>query len=253
MKPITTIPVAAALVITGLSFSFSGDTTSCKDKNITSTKGVAVIELFTSEGCSSCPPADEVGIRISRDYPDNVYFLGFHVDYWDGLGWKDEFSTQSFTERQKIYAGIFNLNSVYTPQVIINGEKEMIGSREAELRKKIGVELMKEAPDSIDLKTKASGENIKISYEISVRKLLNIALVQLKASTNVRKGENSGRRLNHINIVRVFKTIDASKATKGDITFTIPEGLTAKDVKIISYLQDKSTFQITGATQVFIQ
>ncbi|MBN8676112.1 MAG: DUF1223 domain-containing protein [Chitinophagales bacterium] len=251
MKPITSIPVAAALVITGLSFSFSGDTSSSKD--ITPAKGIAVLELFTSEGCSSCPPADEVAIRVSRDYPDNVYFLGFHVDYWDDLGWKDEFSNRSFAERQRKYAGIFNLNSIYTPQVIINGKKEMIGSRETELRKSIKEELIKEAPDSIGLNIKASGENIQIAYDVTAGKLLNIALVQLKASTNVRKGENRNHRLNHINIVRVFKTLDASKVTNGTISFSIPKGLTAKDVSIIAYLQDKTTFQVTGASQASIQ
>lgn len=251
MKPITTIPVAAALVITGLSFSFSGDITS--SKNITSSKGIAVVELFTSEGCSSCPPADEAAIRISRDYPDNVYFLGFHVDYWDGLGWKDEFSKQSFTDRQQKYAGIFNLNSIYTPQVIINGEKETVGSRETELRKIINGELKNEVADSIGLNMKVSGENIQIAYDVTARKLLHLALVQLKATTNVKKGENSGHRLNHINIVRVFKTIDTGKARKGTIPFTIPEGLTTKDISIIAYLQDERTFQITGATQAFIQ
>lgn len=178
MKPITTIPVAAAFVITGLFFSFSGDITS--SKNITSAKGIAVVELFTSEGCSSCPPADEAAIRISRDYPDNVYFLGFHVDYWDDIGWKDEFSNHMFTDRQQKYAGIFNLNSIYTPQVIINGEKEMIGSQETTLRKHISGELKKEAPDSIELNVKVSGENIQVSYDVTARKLLNIALVQQK-------------------------------------------------------------------------
>lgn len=251
MKPITTIPVAAALVITGLSFSFSGDTSSKKDRN--PDKGIAVVELFTSEGCSSCPPADEVAIRLSREFPGNVYFLGFHVDYWDDMGWKDEFSNQSFTDRQRKYAGIFNLNSIYTPQVIINGEKEGIGSRETEIRKGIREELKKEAPDSIGLSVKVSGENIQVSYDVTARKLLNIALVQLKASTNVRKGENGGHRLNHINIVRVFKTIDAGKATNGTISLTIPEGLTTKDVKIIACLQDKATLRITGAAEAYIK
>ena len=78
-------------------------------------KGFAVIELFTSEGCSSCPPADETIAEIQKEYKDkNVLALGFRVDYWDRLGWKDRFSSPDFTSRQNYYAEIFNLSSIYT-------------------------------------------------------------------------------------------------------------------------------------------
>ncbi len=252
MRLITTIPVTTALIIAGLSFGFSGKPSPGK-KDTRSHKGFAVVELFTSEGCSSCPPADEVAIRISGEYPGNVYFLGFHVDYWDNIGWKDEFSNPGYTERQRKYARIFDLTSIYTPQVIINGIEEGIGSKEAVLRKSISRELKKEVTDSISLRVKVNGENIGVSYDVSAPKLLNIALVQLKATTNVKRGENAGHHLNHINIVRVFKTLDTGKATSGTIPLTIPGGLTTKEIKVIAYLQDKTTFQVTGAAEASLQ
>lgn len=94
---------------------------------------VAVVELFTSEGCSSCPPADKLLRTIQAESKD-VYVLSYHVDYWDRLGWKDPFSQAAFTERQRDYAQQFNLESIYTPQVVINGVKEFVGSDEQRLR-----------------------------------------------------------------------------------------------------------------------
>src|SRR5580692_6462080 len=101
-------------------------------------KGFAVVELFTSEGCSSCPPADQLVARVQQEDKDQpVYILAFHVDYWDRLGWKDAFSDTRFTQRQSRYASWLNLQSVYTPQIVVNGTKEFVGSQENTLRSAI--------------------------------------------------------------------------------------------------------------------
>ena len=121
MRPICTIPFAGLMILTGLSFSISGNKP--VKKELMTETGFAVVELFSSEGCSSCPPADELTIKLSKEYKRNVYFLGYHVDYWDHIGWKDKFSKADYTERQRQYAAKFNLNSIYTPQVIVNGKK----------------------------------------------------------------------------------------------------------------------------------
>ena len=103
-----------------------------KNKNIKAQKTknlenrVVVLELFTSQGCSSCPPADRLLGKYAND--ENVIALSFHVDYWNRLGWKDPFSSAAYSRRQKDYAGLFKLNGVYTPQLVANGEKEMVGS-----------------------------------------------------------------------------------------------------------------------------
>src|SRR5579859_6935835 len=103
--------------------------------------GFAVLELFTSEGCSSCPPADELASRVASQYRWNVYVLSFHVDYWDQLGWKDIYSNAEYTQRQRDYAQTFYLNSIYTPQAIINGKSQMVGSNEEKLKSTLESEL----------------------------------------------------------------------------------------------------------------
>jgi hypothetical protein len=104
-----------------LTISFS--TASLKKKMIKEQDGFALIELFTSEGCSSCPAADGALEEIQKQYNDkNVLVLSYHVDYWDKLGWKDIFSDASFTQRQEYYSNIFRLNNMYTPQAVVNGK-----------------------------------------------------------------------------------------------------------------------------------
>jgi len=92
---------------------------------------VAVVELFTSEGCSSCPPADRILSRLTaetqRDHR-RIYTLSFHVDYWDRLGWRDPYSSSANSDRQRQYAELMKLQSVYTPQMIVNGRIEFVGS-----------------------------------------------------------------------------------------------------------------------------
>src|SRR6186997_2744530 len=115
-----------------LTISFS--TASLKNKIAKKQDGFVLIELFTSEGCSSCPPADEALEEIQKKYNDkNVLVLGYHVDYWNKLGWKDVFSDASFTQRQEYYSRIFHLNSIYTPQVVVNGKSEFVGSNKEKL------------------------------------------------------------------------------------------------------------------------
>ena len=107
-------------------------------------QGFALVELYTSEGCSSCPPADELAAALPKSYPSGVYLLSFHVDYWDRLGWKDPFSNAEYTRRQKEYntALVPMLNSIFTPQVIINGKMELVGSDEPRIRAAIDSELV---------------------------------------------------------------------------------------------------------------
>ena len=237
-----------------LSFSFCNS--KAMKKETKPANGFAVVELFTSEGCSSCPPADEAMIKLAKEFPDHVYFLGYHVDYWNYIGWKDEFSNADFTKRQNKYAEVLGLSSIYTPQVVVNGQKEFVGSRESQLRTTIEEELKDPVSSVIELTAKSNGENnITASYKITNagKLLLNIALVQLKATSNVKRGENSGHQLNHINVVRDLKTISIDKDANASVDFKIPQVLLSKDLKIIAFIQDKNSLKITGATEATIQ
>lgn len=254
MKPTISRSFTSAIVFTALSFSFCGNNKG--KKVIGPEQGFAIVELFTSEGCSSCPPADEAMIKLSKEFPDHVYFLGYHVDYWNYIGWKDEFSNADFTNRQNRYAEVLGLSSIYTPQVVVNGQKEFVGSRESQLRTTIEEEMKGPVSSVIELTAKTAGAgNITASYKItnSGKLLLNIALVQLKATSNVKRGENSGHQLNHINVVRDLKTISIDKDANASVDFKIPTGISSKDVKIIAFIQDNNSLKITGATEATIQ
>ena len=213
----------------------------------------AVVELFTSEGCSSCPAADEALAAISQEYKGNVSVLEFHVDYWNRLGWKDEFSSAAYSERQRKYASALGLDGVYTPQVVINGREEFVGSDVDRLHKSVKQQLAVAGNQSIGITVAAiSQHTLEVAYEKAVgsNTMLNIALVQLHATTNVKRGENGGRQLSHINIVRDFKTV---MNEKGKVMLSIPAGLTANECKLISYLQDGQTLKILGATETIMK
>jgi len=225
-----------------------------KEKNHAD-KGFAVVELFTSEGCSSCPPADDAVADIQRQYKNNVFILCFHVDYWNYLGWKDAFSNSGYSERQKQYASAFSLNSIYTPQIVVNGETEFVGSDKSKLQKTIEKELSNSTNSSIEITARETDEK-KISVSIKTgnqsNTKINIALLQLKAQSNVAGGENQGRQLRHINIVRDFKTTDAT-GKQTSVILALPTGLLKKNCSVIAFLQDKSTLHIIGAASIIIE
>lgn len=254
MRPICTIPFVGIMILTGLSFIFSGNKPATKEA--VTDPGFAIVELFTSEGCSSCPSADEAIIKLAKEYHGNVYILGFHVDYWNYIGWKDQYSNAGFTERQKQYADKFKLNSIYTPQVVINGKKEFVGSDRKLLWSAVKQELQGNKSASIELKAQQNNSdkiNVTCKTEITDDAILTASLVQLRAATAVKKGENKGVLLHHINIVRDLKTISVEKKMESNFSLTIPKGLSAKELKVIAFLQNKKNWNITGATETGIQ
>jgi hypothetical protein len=209
--------------------------------------GFAVVELYTSEGCSSCPPADDAVATVINDYPDNVFVLGFHVDYWNQLGWKDVFSKAAYTNRQRKYSEVLKLNSIYTPQVIVNGTTEFVGSNENMLYKTIQHELERKPTETINLTAIVKeSKKIEVNYKISGtgNETLNIALVQLHAVSAVKRGENEGKQLSHVNVVRDFKT---TSAATGTISLTLPDNLQPSACKVIAFLQNKPGDIVTGA------
>jgi len=143
--------------------------------------GFVLVELFTSEGCSSCPPADEaVGKINTRDQP--VYILSFHVDYWDYLGWKDPYSNAVYSDRQREYGNLFRLTSIYTPQIIVNGTTEFSGGDESRLQESIGTSLKRKTETVLRLSLERSAGKIAIHCNAGAGDgiKLNLALVQLR-------------------------------------------------------------------------
>jgi len=252
------LAVLFLLAAIGWACSYAAAGRGVKNKNMpqkSGTLGFALVELFTSEGCSSCPPADEAVAQLVKGGQKNVFVLGFHVDYWDDLGWKDAFSNAAFSARQQQYGNAFRLNSVYTPQAIVNGKTQFTGSDTKLLNATVADALAIQPGNTLELAAKKGiGETVTIDFSIGKPEntnTLNIALVQLNAKSNVKRGENSGRVLTHVNVVRGFKTFAVPGAT-GQITLAIPAGLAADGCKIIAFTQN-AALQVTAAAEAAIQ
>ena len=210
--------------------------------------GFAVVELFTSEGCSSCPPADEAVAKLLDQQIDNVYILSFHVDYWNKLGWKDPFSEAQFTERQNKYAQVLSLQSIYTPQVVVNGRTEFVGSNTKKLQAAVENGLRGEANPGLNISVKRAGNTLDVTYNTTEKNaLINFALVEPEATTVVKRGENGGRTLHHVNIVRSFRTAEA--IATGHLSLQIPEELAHMPLQLMAYTQTAGSFKITSAVK----
>ena len=228
-----------------LTISFS--TVSLKNKMTKEQDGFALIELFTSEGCSSCPPADEALEEIQKKYNDkDVLVLSYHVDYWNKLGWKDIFSDASFTQRQEYYSNIFRLNSIYTPQAVVNGKKEFLGSDKSKLISSIEEQLNERSAVSIKLNVVQNTEGkIDVHYSAegtdAKKEQAIIVLIQKMATNEIKKGENTGRTLHHINIVRNIFYLPLKEKTTN---FTLPTGFSKEDFFVAGFVQDKRSGKI---------
>ncbi len=181
--------------------------------------GVAVVELFTSQGCSSCPPADQLlaavaELNTKRRLP--VYCLSFHVDYWNSLGWADPFSDKQYTARQHAYAAKMRSDRVYTPQMVVNGAVEFVGSDAGRAKEAFKAALSRQPSSKVALQTQSlsDGSQIAVRYAVSrsqPREVLNVALAQIAAGNAVPRGENAGKDLSHVNVVRAFQTVELDK------------------------------------------
>lgn len=217
--------------------------------------GFAILELFTSEGCSSCPPADELIGKVVKEYKDQpVYILSYHVDYWNRLGWKDRFSSAENSQRQQHYSHMLN-SQVYTPQLVVNGKTEFVASNSNAVENAIQKAFFNSKNTSIDLSAKISQNQINIEYNASSadpKKVLLISLIEKQSSTQVGKGENEGRHLQHWQIVHKQNIISLNKQQKGTATFSLPEHFSPENWEIIAFIQNTKTGEISGATKAIL-
>ncbi|MCW9035147.1 MAG: DUF1223 domain-containing protein [Alphaproteobacteria bacterium] len=170
-------------------------------------KPLTVVELFTSQGCSSCPPADEFAGELTKR--DDVLPLSFNVDYWNYIGWNDPFSSPEKTQRQKDYARSLGLRNIYTPQVVINGTTETVGSHRRTILSMINS--ASKAPQ-VSMQLADNGKSITASVGKAVHSANHKADIILvvfdnKRETDIRRGENAGRKLAYYNVVNSFKSV----------------------------------------------
>ena len=211
--------------------------------------GIAVVELFTSEGCSSCPPADALLAELVAEDTPGLIALAFHVDYWDRLGWRDPFGSAAHSERQRAIARTLD-GRVYTPQAVVNGTEGVVGSREGAVRGQIAAALAEPAPVSVSLDARADGQTVTATPTIGGAPegaVLHVALAQREAEQSVPRGENRGRTLRHVHVVRDVASQPAARAEP--LTLAIPDGLAPADVLVAAYVQTGETGAILGAAQ----
>ena len=223
-----------------------------------------IVELFTSEGCSSCPPADALLARMERSQPvagARIIALEEHVDYWNQLGWVDPFSAPHYRGRQNDYALAFHSENIYTPQMVVNGQVELIGGDSNRAYQVIGV--ARQAPTTlIDLKNAANAKDLDlVDLSVQVTNPRNpkphasdvyLAITESELESQVLRGENAGRRLRHAPVVRSFGIIgriDPSGSNVGQIsnTLRLPREWKRENLRAVVFVQEHDTFRITGA------
>jgi hypothetical protein len=226
-------------------------------------KSVVVLELFTSEGCSSCPPADAVLTRlVTRQLVAGVEVLalGEHVDYWDRLGWRDPFSAAAYSARQSTYdSRVFHRNEVYTPQFVVDGQIEGVGSDVDAVQR--AVNQAAQAPKAaVDVIAVRAGERaLRVNVHVTVPHSLAlrdgadvvVAITEDNLATEVRRGENRGRSLRHSAVVRGLTTIGTlspgEREWSNGVTLPLATDWMAANVRIISFLQERESRHISGA------
>jgi hypothetical protein len=217
--------------------------------------GFVVLELFTSEGCSSCPPADELLAKVQREAGDKpVYILSYHVDYWDRQGWRDVFSNPGYSKRQYEYAGKLGAQ-VYTPQVVVNGKTEFVGSNRSALDFALASGLSGSPASRLQLNGDQQGGKLNLSYQLNGKlgeDELLIAIIQKNAVHRIKRGENEGRTLSHVQIVRSLQAFQLDRAEKGQVTVVLPKDYNGAEWEIIGLLQGKKSRAIHAAARAVI-
>jgi hypothetical protein len=220
--------------------------------------GFAVVELFTSEGCSSCPAADQVLERIAEQAQSSgkaIYALGWHVDYWDYLGWKDPWAAARWSARQRTYAGKLR-TSVYTPQMVVNGRRVVphAGS-ETDARSAVDEALASTPRVSVALETELDPGGSVLTVRPRVvgapsGTVLVLALVESGLGSTPTRGENTGRPLEHVNVVR--EVAEVAAAGNAWATIHLPSDLDPSESRLIGFVQDPDTYAILGAAATSI-
>jgi hypothetical protein len=161
-----------------------------------------VVELYTSQGCSSCPPADAF-FRDQLAKQKGVIALSLHVDYWDYIGWKDAFASPAFTKRQRDYARAAGHRSVYTPQLIIGGTDHVIGTKPGAVRNLVKSHAKAKSEVTIEAKRRGDTVTIDLKCATPMDERLMVQLVRFKreSTVNIKRGENAGRTITYANIV----------------------------------------------------
>jgi hypothetical protein len=220
-------------------------------------KTPVLVELFTSEGCSSCPPADALLARFLREQPVadvEIIPLSLHVDYWDHQGWRDPFSSKAFTSRQEAYSTIFGEDRLYTPQMVVDGRDELNGSDEAAARRVVQAAAARPHLP-LRVEARARGSSVRLSIDLPAAPAgaepidVLVALTEDDLSSVVRRGENGGRTLSHVAVVRKLEALGSLERETfvADGQMSLDRTWKAGKMRAVAWLQGRRTRHVYGA------
>jgi len=219
-----------------------------------------LVELFTSEGCSSCPPADRFLQKLDQQPVPGaeVIVLSEHVDYWNHIGWKDPYSAHSYSDRQSSYAKRFELDSVFTPQMVIDGSRQVVGSDTAAADRalaesikapKLPVHLALTSANSKVLQAHVETENLEPAFAVREGEVY-IAIALNHAESQVSSGENAGHKLAHVAVVQELKRIGVIRLGEGfSQDLQLNAGLAGK-ARLIAFVQEHGQGKVLGVAQL---
>jgi len=225
-----------------------------------------LVELFTSEGCSSCPPADRFLQKLDGQPIEGaeMVVLSEHVDYWNHIGWKDPYSARFYSERQSAYAKRFGLDSVYTPQMVVDGASEFVGGdstlADKAFRKALGVPKISVHLSSISadasntLHAHLETGTLEASFG-SPEAEVYVAVALNRAESQVSAGENAGHRLAHVSVVRSLTKIGALKqgqALVQDVQLKLESGSDSRNLRLIAFVQEPRQGRVLGAASLLV-
>jgi hypothetical protein len=226
---------------------------------IQTAKQTVLVELFTSEGCSSCPPADRALAFLDKEQPvpqAEIVTLAFHVDYWDDGGWKDAFSSPFFTQRQEFYAKKLKVDSIYTPQMVVDGQTEFVGSDSGSAAKAI-TDAAKTQKGKIELVKNEDKVTLRIA-ELPEHENVTVylAIAEDDLTSNVGRGENSGKTLAHRSVVRDLKAVGSldsgQKTAEIETVFQLNANWKRENLKVIAFVQENGSRKILGVGQIHL-
>lgn len=220
-----------------------------------------LVELFTAEGCSSCPPADDLLAQLESKQPIanvDIIVMGEHVDYWDKLGWRDRFSSPQYTERQREYGFRFKIDDVYTPQMVVDGTEQFVGNDAPHALRAIAQAGHASKVSLVLAKPVVDGQKIRITVSTSTpnpssKADIYAALVDPADTTNVGGGENRGRELHHVAVVRSLQKIGKLKALDSrpiEATLTAPHDAIAQKMRVVVFAQSSGPAQVIGVASI---
>lgn len=216
------------------------------------------MELFTSEGCSSCPPADRLLATLERTHANSadVIALEEHVDYWDHLGWRDPFSSPEFTARQQRYTELLRVPSPYTPQMVIDGHQECVGNDAGCVRAEIG-RASQDPKIEVKLQVKErSNDKVLLSVQVAAARRpaeIVLAITETGLSSDVQHGENAGHNLAHAAVVRSLASIGKLKAGEtfsAEPAIQIAREWNRENVRAVVFLAERGSDRVLGAAEI---